>query len=40
MTILRHFRSAFKAVRAILAGSSDRTAVWNVDTEKEYHEGR
>ncbi len=32
--------TAFEAVRAILAGSSDRTAVWNVNTEKEYHEGK
>ena len=32
--------TAFEAVRAILAGSSDRSAVWNVNTEKEYHEGR
>lgn len=30
--------TAFEAVRAILAGSSDRSAVWNVNTEKEYHE--
>ena len=32
--------TAFEAVRAILADSSDRTAVWNVNTEKEYHEGK
>ena len=32
--------TAFEAVRAILAGSSDRSAVWNVNTEKEYHESK
>ena len=32
--------TSFEAARAILAGSSDRTAVWNVNTEREYHEGR
>ena len=32
--------TAFEAVRAILAGSSDRSAVWSVNTEKEYHEGK
>ena len=30
--------TSFEAVKAILAGSQDRTAVWNVNTEKEYHE--
>ncbi len=30
--------TAFEAVRAILAGSSDRTAVWNVNTENSYQE--
>ena len=30
--------TAFEAVKALLAGSSDRSAVWNVNTEKEYHE--
>ncbi|MBQ0092887.1 MAG: hypothetical protein KBS45_06145, partial [Clostridiales bacterium] len=30
--------TAFEAVNCIRAGSSDRTAVWNVNTEKEYHE--
>ena len=32
--------TGFEAARAILAGSSDRTALWSVNTEKEYHEGR
>ena len=27
-----------EAVRAIAAGSTDKSAVWNVNTEKEYHE--
>ena len=30
--------TAFEAVNCIKAGSTDRTAVWNVNTEKEYHE--
>lgn len=30
--------TAIEAVNAIRAGSSDKTAVWNVNTEKEYHE--
>lgn len=30
--------TAFEAVKAIKAGSTDKTAVWNVNTEKEYHE--
>lgn len=30
--------TAIEAVRAYLSESSDRTAVWNVNTEKEYHE--
>ena len=32
--------TGFEAARAILAGSSDRTALWNVNTEKEYHESK
>ena len=32
--------TAFEAVKALLSGSSDRSAVWNVNTEKEYHEGK
>ena len=32
--------TAFEAVKAILAGSSDRRAVWSVNTEKKYHEQR
>ena len=31
--------TAFNAVEALLAGSSDRSRVWNVNTEAEYHEG-
>ncbi len=30
--------TAFEAVKAIYSGSSDKTAVWNVNTETEYHE--
>lgn len=30
--------TAMEAADAILAGSSDRTAVWNVNTEEDYHE--
>ena len=30
--------TSFEAVKAILSGSEDKTAVWNVNTEKEYHE--
>ena len=30
--------TSFETVRAILAGSSDKSAIWNVNTEKEYHE--
>ena len=30
--------TSFEAVKAIRSGSTDRTAVWNVNTEKEYHE--
>ncbi len=30
--------TAFKAVEAIRSGSTDKTAVWNVNTEKSYHE--
>ena len=32
--------TGFEAARAILARSSDRTALWNINTEKEYHEGK
>ena len=32
--------TAFEAVKALLSGSSDRSAVWNVNTEKEYHESK
>ncbi len=30
--------TAFRAVDAIKSGSSDKTAIWNVNTEKSYHE--
>ena len=30
--------TAMNAAKAIINGSSDRTEVWNVNTEKEYHE--
>ncbi|MCI2049101.1 MAG: NAD(P)/FAD-dependent oxidoreductase [Lachnospiraceae bacterium] len=30
--------TSFEAVRDILSGSSDRSNVWNVNTEQEYHE--
>ena len=30
--------TAVEAVRAIKAGSTSKTTVWNVNTEKEYHE--
>ena len=30
--------TSFEAVKCLLNGSSDRSAIWNVNTEKEYHE--
>ena len=30
--------TSFETVKAILADSNDRTAVWSVNTEQEYHE--
>lgn len=30
--------TAIEAVRAVASGSTDKTTVWNVNTEKEYHE--
>ena len=30
--------TAIRAVQAIKEGSTDKHAVWNVNTEKEYHE--
>jgi hypothetical protein len=30
--------TAYEAVNVIKNGSVDKTAVWNVNTEKEYHE--
>ena len=32
--------TAFEAVKGILSGTSDKSAVWNVNTEKEYHESK
>ena len=32
--------TAFEAVRAILEGSEDKRALWNVNTEESYHEVR
>lgn len=32
--------TSFETVKAILSGSSDRSAIWNVNTEKEYHESK
>ncbi len=32
--------SAMEAVEVMLSGSSDRSSVWNVNTEKEYHESK
>ena len=30
--------TSFETVRCILSGSTDKSAIWNVNTEKEYHE--
>ena len=30
--------TSFETVKAILSGSADKSAIWNVNTEKEYHE--
>lgn len=30
--------TSFEAVKCIMTGSTDKTAIWNVNTEKEYHE--
>lgn len=30
--------TAMEAVRAVASGSHDKEPVWNVNTEKEYHE--
>ena len=30
--------TSFEAVRAVLTNSEDKAAVWNVNTEQEYHE--
>lgn len=32
--------TSFETVRAILSGSTDKSAIWNVNTEKEYHEAK
>ena len=30
--------TAFEAVKCIVSGNTDKQAVWNVNTEQEYHE--
>ena len=30
--------TSFEAVRCILSGSTDKSALWSVNTEKAYHE--
>jgi hypothetical protein len=30
--------TSFEAVKAIKSGSTDKSSIWNVNTEKEYHE--
>ena len=30
--------TSFEAVKAIKSGTTDKSALWNVNTEKEYHE--
>ena len=30
--------TSFEAVKCILTGNNDKSALWNVNTEKEYHE--
>jgi len=32
--------TSFETVKAILSGSTDKSAIWNVNTEKEYHEAK
>ncbi len=32
--------TAFEAVKNILSGSHDKSSIWNVNTEKEYHESK
>jgi hypothetical protein len=32
--------TAMEAVELIKSGGSDKSAVWNVNTEEEYHEGK
>ena len=32
--------TSFEAVRNILSGRSDKSNIWNVNTEKEYHESK
>ncbi len=32
--------TSFEAVKNILSGSTDKTNIWNVNTEKEYHESK
>jgi hypothetical protein len=30
--------TSFETVKNILSGTADKTNIWNVNTEKEYHE--
>ena len=39
-TIDHSMMTSFEAVAAILDGSTDKSRVWNVNTEEEYHEGK
>ncbi len=32
--------TAFEAVKNILAGVTDKSNIWDVNTEKEYHESK
>lgn len=32
--------TSFETVKVILSGSTDKSAIWNVNTEKEYHEAK
>jgi hypothetical protein len=32
--------TAFEAVKNIIGGVADKSNVWNVNTEKEYHESK
>jgi hypothetical protein len=32
--------TSFEAVKNILAGVTDKANIWNINTEKEYHESK